>query len=149
MKILLNALAIAFLSVGIARAQDPAFTNDVDMQFVLIHPGTMQVGVFQPTCPPRNQQLGQGFAPGAGPGGPNPSAATSGAPQANGTPAQSGVQHEGSGSVAAAGSRGPGGRGGPGARPQDPRNQWTDADYARCEELITQETSAGFPVTIA
>jgi len=91
MKIRFTVLAIAFLSVGVARAQDPAYTNSVGMQFVLIRPGTMQVGVFQPTCPPRNQQSGQGLAPGAG-SGQNPGGVTSGAAQASDAPPSGGPQ---------------------------------------------------------
>jgi formylglycine-generating enzyme required for sulfatase activity len=34
-----------------AVTQDPSFTNSVGMAFVLIHPGTMRVGVFDPPYP--------------------------------------------------------------------------------------------------
>ena len=43
-------LLVAVVGLPVA-AQEPAYTNSIGMQFVLIHTGTMQVGVFQPGCP--------------------------------------------------------------------------------------------------
>ena len=50
-------------------AQEPAFKNSLGMEFVLIKPGTMQVGVYQPTCPDPNGRGGfGGFGQGRGSG---------------------------------------------------------------------------------
>jgi sulfatase modifying factor 1 len=46
---LLSALVAG--TVAAAPAQNSVFTNSVGMEFVLIQPGTMVVGRFQPTCP--------------------------------------------------------------------------------------------------
>src|SRR5579863_202651 len=44
-------------------AQEPTYTNKIGMDFVLIHPGTMQVGVYQPFCPdPKSPGRGFGGA---------------------------------------------------------------------------------------
>ena len=53
MRPTLLALGIAFASGVPAAGQAPAMTNPIGMEFVLIRPGTMTVGRFQPTCPPR------------------------------------------------------------------------------------------------
>ena len=47
MKRLFLILLLPFLSF----AQEPTFTNAIGMEFVLIKPGTMQVGVFRPQAP--------------------------------------------------------------------------------------------------
>ena len=41
-------------SPGSLLPREPTFTNGIGMQFVLIKPGSMQVGVYQPTCPDPN-----------------------------------------------------------------------------------------------
>ena len=85
------AVLMALAVCGWAAAQEPTRTNSIGMELVLIKPGQMQVGVFQPVCP----------QPGSGRGG----------------------------------------RG-------DPRAQWTEADYQRCEELAGRDASPGFTVDI-
>jgi sulfatase modifying factor 1 len=145
-------IAIGFVVTAIitpAQQSQPEYTNTIGMEFVLMQPGTMQVGVFHPTCPPKTQQFGGGF-PATGRG--NADAAPANSSVATSAPEPLGANTP----VAQAGSATPnssilaGGRGGPGPgpRPTDPRNQWTDADYARCEQLIQQESSEGFPVKI-
>jgi formylglycine-generating enzyme required for sulfatase activity len=60
-RFLVAIFAAAFLPLG---AQGPTYTNSIGMEFVLIQPGTMQVGVYQPFCPdPANPPAGY-----AGPG---------------------------------------------------------------------------------
>jgi formylglycine-generating enzyme required for sulfatase activity len=90
----MKAPALAVLVVVIvgapATAQEPTLKNSIGMEFMLITPGSMQVGVFQPVCPQPGQGRGRG----------------------------------------------------------DPRSQWNDADYRRCEELAKQDASPGFSVTI-
>ena len=81
----------------LVAGQEPLFTNSIGMKFVLIQPGSMQVGVFQPDCP-----------------NPNPPAPAGRAP----------------------------------LRPQDPRVAWTEADYKKCQELVKQDSTPGFPVKI-
>jgi len=54
------ALAVA-LGAGTARAQAPTVTNGIGMQFVLVRPGRMLVGRFEPACPdppPRPRGVG-------------------------------------------------------------------------------------------
>ncbi len=122
-KYLLAALlAAAMLS---AVAQEQTYTNGIGMEFVLIQPGTMQVGVYQPYCPDPNKPA-QGF-PGALLG------------QGRGTVAGRGTE---AGRGAAAGRA-------PGRAAQDPRIAWTEADYKKCQELAKKDSSPGFPVTIA
>ncbi len=46
------ALATAVLpATGLAQAPAPSRSNSIGMEFVLIQPGAMQVGVFTPGCP--------------------------------------------------------------------------------------------------
>lgn len=111
---------ILLLAATAAFAQDPTYKNSIAMEFVLIHPGEMQVGVFRPECP------------------------VPGAPAVT-IPARDGVGASGAGIAAAA--AGASGRG-RGRAPADPRTAWTPADYARCAELAKQDTSAGFSVAI-
>lgn len=47
------ALGIALAAAAPAAGQAPVVTSPIGMEFVLIRPGTMTVGRFQPTCPPR------------------------------------------------------------------------------------------------
>lgn len=92
-------------------AQEPTYTNSIGIEFVLIQPGSMQVGVFQPACPDPNQSSGR------------------------------------AGQTAAAGT-GAGKAPAKARAPQDPRVTWTEADYEKCRELVKQDSSPGFPVTI-
>ena len=46
-----GALAALALAAGAARAQPATVTNAIGMELVLIQPGTMVVGRFQPVCP--------------------------------------------------------------------------------------------------
>ena len=50
-----RALAVALCTIAIRTgalpAQQPTITNAIGMEFVLISPGTMVVGRFQPECP--------------------------------------------------------------------------------------------------
>lgn len=48
----------AALAIGAAALQTPpaTYTNSIGMELVLIKPGALLVGKFQPTCPPRNQR---------------------------------------------------------------------------------------------
>lgn len=50
-----RALAVALCAIAIRTgalpAQEPTITNAIGMEFVLISPGTMVVGRFQPECP--------------------------------------------------------------------------------------------------
>ncbi len=54
----LVALSIAFslttLGAGAVAAQEPTHTNAIGMEFVLMSPGSMHVGRFQPECPRAN-----------------------------------------------------------------------------------------------
>jgi formylglycine-generating enzyme len=43
--------ALLALAPAAARAQPPAVTNAIGMEFVLVRPGSMVVGRFQPVCP--------------------------------------------------------------------------------------------------
>ena len=43
--------SVLMLYVSSASAQKPAYTNGIGMEFVLIHPGSMVVGRFQPPYP--------------------------------------------------------------------------------------------------
>lgn len=45
-----GGLAFVALAAGL-RAQQPAYSNSIEMDFVLIQPGSMQVGVFHPPYP--------------------------------------------------------------------------------------------------
>jgi formylglycine-generating enzyme required for sulfatase activity len=114
------AVTLAAIALPLAAsAQQPAPTNSIGMEFVRIQPGTMQVGVYQPVCPDPSAPVTRGGAVSAG----------RGADQGRGADAG-----RGSGRAAA---------------PQDPRTQWSDADYKMCEELARRDSSTGFPVTIA
>ncbi len=55
---LLGVLLVAGLAPS--SAQDPGYRNTLGMEFVLIQPGTMQVGVYQPSCPDPNPQAQRG-----------------------------------------------------------------------------------------
>ena len=45
-------LTIALVATPVTGfAQQPAPANSIGMEFVRIQPGTMQVGVYQPSCP--------------------------------------------------------------------------------------------------
>jgi formylglycine-generating enzyme required for sulfatase activity len=118
----------SFLLMALAavplHAQDITYTNSIGMKFTLIQPGTMQVGVYQPTCPDPNAPA-RPFAGFGGPGGPGGNraggaAAPSGAPA---TPPRT-------------------------RQPADPRTVWTPADIATCEKLVKQDTMPGFSVTL-
>lgn len=46
------ALIVLFTSAVTLPAQAPTMTNSIGMEFVLILPGSMRVGRFEPECPP-------------------------------------------------------------------------------------------------
>ena len=110
-------------------AQEPTLKNSIGMELVLIHPGSMQVAVFQPECPDPNA----------------PAAAARGGLAGRGVSGVSGGSGAGPGAAQAAAFSGRGGRG---RAPADPRTAWTAADYARCAELAKQDATPGFLVTI-
>jgi sulfatase modifying factor 1 len=45
------ALGCLLLAGSVLQGQDRTYTNSIGMQFVLIEPGTLLVGKFQPECP--------------------------------------------------------------------------------------------------
>jgi sulfatase modifying factor 1 len=51
MRWIVVASGVALATAAPATGQAPAITNPIGMEFVLIRPGTMTVGRFQPTCP--------------------------------------------------------------------------------------------------
>src|SRR5512135_1161687 len=51
MKAIGGKFAVAVMSASAALAQDASYQNSIGMEFILIRPGSMQVGVFQPDCP--------------------------------------------------------------------------------------------------
>lgn len=121
-------IAITFVAAALCStvmAQESAYTDSIGMEFVLIKPGSMLVGVYQPTCPDPNAPARGGGA-GGGRG-------------ASGGPAGFG-----------GGPGGGSGRGGRGAGrgPVDPRTVWTPADIAKCQELVRRDTMPGFNVEI-
>jgi sulfatase modifying factor 1 len=104
-----------------------AVTTSVGMEMVLVQPGTMQVGVFHPSCPNPNAPA-PAFRPPAAAGG-----AGTGAP---------GLNPQAPNAAGAA----------PAARPRpprDPRAAWMPADYQHCAELVKQDSTDGFPVKIS
>ncbi|MDB4891125.1 MAG: hypothetical protein JWL61_2980 [Gemmatimonadetes bacterium] len=50
-----TALCILALGAQSLSAQQPTLTNAIGMEFVLIKPGSLVVGRFQPRCPERNE----------------------------------------------------------------------------------------------
>jgi sulfatase modifying factor 1 len=128
MRLLIALLAAALPPLA---AQEQTYKNSIGVEFVPIQPGTMQVGVYKPSCPDRpGEGARMGGGPAANPGG-LPAMAARG-PQ--GAPAQAGGQA----------ARG----GAPRRAPQDPRVAWTEADYKKCQELATRDSTTGFPVKI-
>ena len=126
----IEALLLGVALIRVASAQEPTWANSIRMEFVLIKPGSMLVGVYQPTCPDPN-------APARG-GGRGASGGRGGDPAAFG----------GSGGQFGPGAdSGRGGRGG--ARGSaDPRTVWTPADIAKCQELVKRDSMPGFNVDI-
>ena len=51
MAVRCSILAVVLIATAAARAQEPLVTNSIGMELVLIHPGTMTVGRFQPPYP--------------------------------------------------------------------------------------------------
>jgi formylglycine-generating enzyme required for sulfatase activity len=87
---LVMAVLMAASAIGQPAASPrPTLTNSIGMELVLIQPGTMIVGRFEPTCPQSSD---------------NESA--------------------------------------------NPRARWTEADTARCEEVVRRERRSGFTVTL-
>jgi sulfatase modifying factor 1 len=84
---------VALVMLAMQPAPPPTLTNSIGMELVLIQPGTMLVGRFEPVCP---------------------SASTSDRDTSD----------------------------------QDPRTRWTQADTARCEEIVKRERRSGFTVTL-
>jgi formylglycine-generating enzyme len=127
-------------------AHPAALTNSIGMEFVLIPPGTMTVGKFQPVCPVQGGGGGQGGG-GQGGGGQAQPGGQAGAGTAGGAPPTGPL---GAGPGGAAGAAGGGGGGAQAPRtPPDPRSQWSAADYALCAELVRRDSSPGFQVTIS
>lgn len=57
-------IALALAVAGCARsAPEPALTNELGMEFVLIHPGSIVVGRFQPECPDRSAAVDESLDP--------------------------------------------------------------------------------------
>jgi formylglycine-generating enzyme len=153
----MNRILLVFAQIGLVAlpltAQEPTTTNSIGMEFVLIQPGTMQVGVYKPYCPNPNKAapsyMSAGFG-GAG-GGAGRGAAPGGALQgggfgaAGGPPAGNGPAGAGAPGGPAAGN-GPAGGGGQ-ARPAV-RSPYSQAEFERCEELAKKEGSEGFAVKI-
>jgi sulfatase modifying factor 1 len=150
---------IMALGAAALCAQESSYENTLGMEFVLIQPGSMLVGKYEPNCPTpggRGGRAGQAAA-GAQQGAPGAVALPgSGTPQ--GDPGRRGAQPgvPGAGMSAGAGgqavgSGGPqgGGPGGRGGRVSDPRNQWVDKDYADCQEMANKAAMPGFTVKIA
>jgi sulfatase modifying factor 1 len=133
---------------GSLLGQEPTYTNSIGMEFALIKPGSMQVGVYQPTCPD-TAQPNQVGGPGGGLNGfgrPTAGAELRRAPEA---------QRRAAGAEASApvaGARQNIGGGAPsGPRPSgqlDPRAVWTSQDLERCHELAKQDSTAGFNMAI-
>lgn len=88
---LVAALLMIAASAPMQPAPPPTLTNSIGMELVLIRPGTLQVGRFEPTCPSPSDR-----------DSPN----------------------------------------------QDPRARWTQADTARCEDIVHRERRDGFTVTL-
>jgi formylglycine-generating enzyme len=62
------ALVVALVLVAAAlRAQEPTLTNALGMEFVLVRPGSMLVGRFQPACPDSTASRRNASAPGVDP----------------------------------------------------------------------------------
>jgi formylglycine-generating enzyme required for sulfatase activity len=117
------------LGAAVLFGQEPGYKNTIGMEFALIQPGSMLVGKYEPGCPV------PGGGRGGGGGGGRAALPGGGAPGAPG----------------AAAGRNPvpgGGRGG-GRGPADPRNQWTEKDYADCQEMAKKASLPGFTVKIA
>lgn len=88
--VLVAALLPALGAMG-QPAPPPILTNSIGMALVLIQPGTLRVGRFEPTCPPPPDRV---------------------------------------------------------SPDQDPRARWTQADTARCEEIVGRERQSGFTVSL-
>ena len=132
------------LSLGAAAlfAQEPVYKNTIGMEFALIQPGSMLVGKYEPTCPTPGGR-GGGFGGGGGGRAAQPGGAPQGMPGAPG----GGAPASDPGAPGAGRGQNPGG--GRAARgPADPRNQWTEKDYADCQEMARKATLPGFTVKI-
>jgi formylglycine-generating enzyme required for sulfatase activity len=122
------------LAAAVLFAQEPVYKNTIGMEFALIQPGSMLVGKYEPTCPtPGGRGGGGGGRAAQSPG------ATQGAP--GGAPPPSAAPKG-----AAAGQSPGGGRAARG--PADPRNHWTEKDYADCQEMAKKASLPGFTVKI-
>jgi formylglycine-generating enzyme required for sulfatase activity len=84
--------AMFLLVVQSAPPPAPTITNSIGMELVLIRPGTLFVGRFEPACPSPFDSNNAG---------------------------------------------------------EDPRMRWTQADTARCEEIVKRERRSGFTVTLS
>jgi formylglycine-generating enzyme len=60
MTALTLAMAMVLAAATCAAAQESTTTNSIGMELVLIQPGQMQVGVFQPVCPQPSPEGGRG-----------------------------------------------------------------------------------------
>jgi formylglycine-generating enzyme len=85
-----RVVLVTMMSIAAMRVAPPAtITNSIGMEFVLIQPGPLGVGRFEPTCPSPSDKDAV-----------------------------------------------------------DPRARWTQADTARCEEIVKRERRSGFTVTL-
>ena len=130
MRTLLGAAALVALGSASLDGQAPTLTNSIGMEFALIEPGSFPVGRIAPIC----RRPAPGGVGGGGGGGAN---------------AQPGAQRPPGGA--------PTGQAGPGAAPAgaqpartppDPRSQWTDEDYARCDQMAAAAYQPGFTATV-
>jgi formylglycine-generating enzyme required for sulfatase activity len=121
---------IVSLSAATLGAQAPTYTNSIGMEFVLVQPGSVLIGKFQPACPVPGQPAAA--APGSGVGG--------GAARGPAVEGRGGAPEQGApgGAPAARAVRGP----------RDPRTQWRPEDYKDCEELVKKDSMPGFAVKV-
>jgi formylglycine-generating enzyme len=132
-------------------AQEAKQKNSIGMEFAFIQPGTMIVGKYEPTCPAPGGRGGfGGGAGGAARGAPQGADAGRGAPPAAGAEAGRGAPPGGAEAGRGAGPAGAQAGAARGTRgPADPRNQWTDKDFAACAEMAKAASLPGFEVKIA
>ncbi len=134
------------LGSAVTFAQEPVYRNSIGMEFSLIEPGTMVVGKYEPTCPSPGGRGAGGR--GAQPGGGAPQDSRGVTPDADrGGFGPAGVPGSPDAAPGAVSGRNP--TAGRAARgPADPRNQWTEKDYAACQEMAKKASLPGFTVKI-
>jgi formylglycine-generating enzyme len=143
-------LIVALASTALL-AQESRYKNTIGMELALIQPGTMIVGKYEPTCPAPGGRGGSGLGAARGaPQGQPPAGADNArggfAPGAPSPVAPAAGSESGRGAAAPAAQAGPAraARG-----PADPRNSWTDKEYAACAEMAKAAGLPGFEVKIA